>query len=162
MPAIGFRVTTAEINYVIMDGSCDKLELISSGKLRKPKALDLPEALTWYRNNLLGLFREYSITSCGIKIAEPMSRSMGASAYKGAVTRANIEGVIMEAAKHFGLEVVAGPLATISSLIESSKPKRYLKADEFRDISNWGDLNQNFREATLAGNAALCLMEKQE
>lgn len=47
MPAIGFRVTTSEINYVILDNSCDEPNLIAFDKLRRPKALDLPEVLTW-------------------------------------------------------------------------------------------------------------------
>ncbi len=94
-------------------------------------------------------------------MAEPISRSMGASAYQGAITRANIEGVIMEVAKFSGKSVVAGPLATIASLIDLVKPKQCLKANESWGIEHWEDLNQNFKEAVLAGIAALCLSEKK-
>ena len=155
MVAIGFRANTSEINYVIIDGSVDNPQLLDKGKLRKPKAFELPDALSWYRKNLLELFTQYSVERCGIKTAEPFSRSMGAAAYQGSIIRANVEGVIMESAQSSGLRVIAGPFSVISSNIDSKKPKKYIGADEFRAIKEWEKLNQQYQEAVLAGVASL-------
>jgi len=155
MPAIGIRAATSEIFYVIVDGSPDNPEIIIKDKLRKPKAFDLPDSLSWYRENLMGIFKEYSISACGIKVAEPFSRAKATTIPQGTIIRAHVEGVIMEAAKNFGLLVVIAPLATISSLIDTKSAKKYFKSDEFRGLSGWGNMNQQYKEATLAGIAAL-------
>lgn len=160
MGAIGFRVTPTEIFYAVLEGDTNLPKIVLYEKIRMPKALDFPAALTWCRNNIIELFAEYKASACGIKMAEPLSRSMGAAAYKGSIIRANMEGILIESANYSGLKVVAGPYSSISSLIESKKPKKYIDADEFRSIEGWDQMNDKYKESILAGVAALGLLEE--
>jgi len=160
LPAIGIRSTPNEIFYVIVDGTVDNPTLTVHSKLRQPSAYELPKALSWYREKILAITEEFGIQACGIRTTEPISRTMGASAREGATIRAHIEGVAAEAAASIGLNVVIGPLATITAFLDSKNAKKYLSNDEFRGIDQWSDLNTYYKEAILAGVAALRTLEE--
>jgi hypothetical protein len=69
--------------------------------------------------------------------------------------RLRAEGVVLEAMAASNLSpVVAGPLSTIGSLIQSKQPKGYLSEDEMRGM-DWSKLDPNKREAAIVACAAL-------
>lgn len=153
--AIGFRVTTSELFYSVVQGDTQDPELIINSKLKPPAAFTFPQVLAWYREQVIGLFHEYSIDACGIKMAEPISRTMGAAARDGAIKRNNIEGVLVETVTTSDKKVVYGNFSTISSLLDTKKPKGYLTKEDFRGIEKWSGLNQNYKESVLAAVSAL-------
>lgn len=161
MSTIGFRVTTKEIFYAIIDGSIDNPEVITTAKMRFPASLNLPQALSWYRENIKSLLNEFKVEACGIKASEPISRSLGAAAKEGATKRANIEGVLMEVGASNGLPVICGSFNTIGSLIGSKKPKDYMTSQKFRGVSDWDDHNEKTKEAILAGVTALKVVKEK-
>lgn len=158
--AIGFRVTTTEIFYSVVEGSSKEPKLVVNSKLKPPAAYDFPNVLAWYREQVAGLFHEYNVKACGIKMAEPISRSMGASAREGFIKRNNIEGVLVEIAASSGKKVVYGTFSTVSSLLGTKKSKGYMTKDDFRGIENWSTIGKNFKESVLAGVAALGELEQ--
>jgi hypothetical protein len=76
--------------------------------------------------------------------------------------RSKIEGVLSEAGYTSGAKTKDGALSTITSLMSAQtvkSAKGYMELDEFREIEEWSNLNEKYREASLAGVAALALLE---
>ncbi|WP_019123723.1 hypothetical protein [Brevibacillus massiliensis] len=156
MRAIGVRATATEIFYSVIEGSTEKPEVLHFQKLIFPKAFTIAQALIWLREQFINICAEYDVKAVFVRTAE----TIGKQNLKSVADRARVEGVIIEAAASTGAAVGTGPLKTISSLIGAKSAKTYLDNDEFRGIDNWESLNDKFREASIAGVAALSLMEE--
>lgn len=153
MVSIGLRVGTSEINYTVFEGTFNRPKLVVNEKLRQPASYSVPEALSYYRNQMMSIIKEYKIVACGIRVAEPLSRFKGSS--EGSIKRANIEGVMMETFASLGIELRIGTNATFAPLFDVKSIKDLIDSDEFKGIKQWVKLNKDFKEASIAGIASL-------
>ncbi|MGM0807372.1 MAG: hypothetical protein ACQET8_21950 [Bacillota bacterium] len=149
MRNIGLRIGTKEIYFIVLEGSKEQCTYIASGKINEPAAYDLPKTLSYYKQHIESLFKEYKIDKCGIKTAEPLATRRGVN--EGAKKRLYIEGVIMESVHSLGKPLICGPFATFASLVKIKKQSDYLETDDFYNIPEWKKKNKNLKEATLAG-----------
>jgi hypothetical protein len=155
MRAIGIRAAATEVFYSVLEGSTDNPVILHFQKISFPKAFKPSQAFVWLREQFINICNEYDVKAVFVRTAEPI----GKQSVKTVADRARVEGVLIEAAASTGAMVETGPLKTISSLIGAKSAKSYLEDDEFRGIPNWESLNDKFREASIAGVAALSLLE---
>lgn len=155
MITLGLRVGTTDINYVVYSGTFAQPKLITNDKLRQPVSYDLPQALSYYRNQIIAICKEYKVNTCGIRIAEPVSRRNGCN--EGSIKRANIEGVMMETCSSLAIDLTVGVNATFSPVFNVKAIKELIDSKEFNGITQWGKLNKEFKEASIASLAALKL-----
>lgn len=158
--SIGIRCSAGEVFYAITDGTIETPRLIEKNKLKAPAAYTLPSVLAWYREQFLLICEEYKIKAVCIKVTEPLARLQGGASKEGFAIRCNIEGVIAGATASLGLPTIMGPMATLSSAIGTTGAKKYKDIDDFRGIKDWGKLNTNYKEATLAAVSALSIKEE--
>jgi hypothetical protein len=151
MRSIGIRVSSTEIFYSIFEKTTDGITLITHEKINEPAAYTFPQTLTYYRNHLESIIKEYNVSKCGIKIAEPMAGRMGQAATEGAKKRIQIEGVVIEQTNSIGLELIYGPFSTFAPLLKIKKASDYTNVSEFFGLPNWTKTNKNFKESSLAG-----------
>lgn len=156
MIALGVRVTTKEILYVVATGSSVSPTIATNGKLKAPKSYDVPATLAWYREQFIGVCKEQLVQSVIIRTAEPTQRSHGA----GVIFRCNVEGVLAESGFSTGLITKVGPLITLGSILDIKKPKNILEQSTFSSIPQWSSMTRESRESTLAAIAGLKLLEK--
>jgi hypothetical protein len=149
MRYIGLRIGTKEIFYIVLEGSKKQCTYITSGKINEPAAYDLLKTLTYYKQHIESLFKEFKIHKCGIKTAEPLATRRGVN--EGAKKRLYIEGVIMESVHSQGKSLIYGPFATFATLVKIKKQNDFLEADNFFNIPEWKKKNKNLKEAALAG-----------
>lgn len=154
MRSIGIRVSTSEIYYSIFEVTADGIKLISHEKINEPAAYTFPQVLTYYRKHLESIVKEYKVSKCGIKIAEPMAGRMGQAATEGSKKRLQIEGVMIETANSIGMELIYGPFATFAPLLRIKKLIDFTDSNIF-EIPNWTKTNKNFKESSLAGVGVL-------
>lgn len=157
MVSIGVRASGNEIHYAIYSGTLDSPEYKHHYKLTFPKAFELPQALAWLREQFQNVAREFDIKSVFVRTMEPIARG----SKKTISERSRVEAVILEVSASAGYKVSFGPLATMSSLLETRSARRYMDSDEFKGIENWQSLNDKYRESTLAAICALSLLEGQ-
>lgn len=155
MSLMGIRATPSEIYYVIIDGSINEPSIILKDKLKHPLSYDLPQALTWYREQFSTLFDGYKVDSCAIKITEPIAMRIS-GADNSFVVRCNIEGVIIELASSKDIRVNSYLINKLSKALKINI-KETLRSDSFEKIKQWNGLNIYYREAILAGLAAFSL-----
>lgn len=155
MASIGVRASGNEIHYAIFEGSVESPEYRHHYKLTFPRAFELPQGLSWIREQFQNVAREYRVNSIFVRTMEPIARG----SVKTISERSRIEGVIIETAATAGYRVSFGPLATMSSLLETRSARNYMDSEEFRGVENWAALNDKYKEATLAAICALSLSE---
>lgn len=158
MKAIGFRAGSREVHYAVIEGNSRAPTLVTIDKLAAPAAYTQPQMLVWYREQCQLLIDEFGTRAGGVKTAEPLSRSLGAAARRGATDRNNLEGVIMEAVAAKGCDCIVGSLATLSSKI-GERPGTCLDSERFQCIATWAKLNREKKEAVLAAVSALAMLE---
>jgi len=153
MRAIGLRVSPSEVFYIVYEQQNDNFKIITKGKINEPAAYTYPQVLTYYRDHLSSIFKEYGIAKCGIKVAEPLSSRNGRS--DGVKKRMYTEGVIIELVNSKGIKMIYGPFKTFATLLGIRKASEYLEPTDFCNISDWNKLNKNLKEASLAGLGVL-------
>jgi hypothetical protein len=91
---IGIRVNTNDVYYSIIErnGNND-FNAISISNIKIPKALSVPESLSYIRNTLITIIEQYSIKSASIRVIEGAAMSHVNS---NILFRVNLEGVIQE------------------------------------------------------------------
>lgn len=146
--AIGFRVEPQTVNYAVVEGTKQEPVLIAHDKMSPPNSYDKEsDKLAWYRKCLLTIIEQYQPQYAAIRLPEPIS--FKAANKDSLLQRARIEGVILEGLGTERIECIVGPLATISSEINSKSAKKYLSNDDFRNL-DWSNIkNKNQREAIL-------------
>jgi len=68
--------------------------------------------------------------------------------------RCRVEGVVIESLSSRGIELVIGPLATVSSGLGTKAAKQYLQRDDLRGL-DWRKHRGNRREAILIAVSVL-------
>ncbi len=157
MPAIGIRVETNQVNYVILDGTPDKPKIVVKDKLKEPKFNGMAQVLVWYREQIIQLCDTNKINTGWIRTAESQARAMGAASKSGASKRCHIEGVIIEAIASTGAIAEAGSITSLNKALKSKSAKKYIEGEDFRGIPSWDKFDKYIREAAIAGVAALSL-----
>lgn len=93
MRYIGIRVTSNDIYYSIIEGKKNSYNVISISSIKIPKALEIPECLSYIRNLIITIIEQYSIEYASIRVIEGSAmRNMNSST----LFRVNLEGVIQE------------------------------------------------------------------
>lgn len=149
--ALGFRVEPQKVHWAAVDGSTDQPVLIDADTMPAPKAFGEPQALSWYRNEVIAIIERYRSNLAGIRDTEAAGPRRGVQSLQ---QRCRIEGVIIEVANARGLTIVSGRLATISANLGSRAAKKYLDTDEFRGI-DWSSKSSGIREAIMVAVSTL-------
>lgn len=156
MSSIGIRASGNEFHYAIFEGTIESPDYKHHYKLAFPKAFELPKTLAWVREQFQNVAREHNVEAVFVRTMEPIARAT----VKTVSDRARVEGVIIEAAASAGYQISYGPMATMSSLLETKSAKQYMSTDEFRGVENWQSLNDKYKEACLSAICALSLLEE--
>jgi hypothetical protein len=149
MKTIGIRTKPSEVTFAVYE--CEAENIINVEKIRIPKALTIPDALKYVRNNILDIIREYDIQRALLRITESNSKQCN-------IRRIEIEGVIQEAFASSDLKgYFCGQISSISSKIgiERVDFKKYVNNEKnFDRVNNWKDLDETEREAVLTALGA--------
>lgn len=136
MKYIGIRVTSNDIYYSIIEGKENSYNVISISNIKIPKALEIPECLSYIRNLLITIIEQYSIEYASIRVIEgsAMGKVNGSILF-----RVNLEGVIQE--------VFAGSTIKDYMLARNSNVSSILKTSSkvIKDIANDLDLKDKFK-----------------
>lgn len=158
MASIGIRVTPNEIYYSIVNLKDSGYEIITISCLKIPKALDVPCKLSYIRNILNTLIKQYGINKAGVKLIEGNARNrINASTF----FRLNVEGVIQEVFANSSIEkYLLGIAPNISAILEvEPKPVKDIAEDLGVDetiVTDEGKkLNDNNKESLVVAVAAL-------
>ena len=150
--SIGLRATPDQIWISVIESSeQNRLELLVSASLPIPVALDPPDRLRFVRQAVIDTIAEYDVALAGIRLAEPIARSVDRS-------RLHIEGVLQELlASSTVISYFYGPIATIARLLGEEDRrviKKYINGLPFGQIANWVKLVPSQRESILVAVAA--------
>ena len=149
MRTIGIRCSPTEVTFAIYDSADSKLVNVES--IAIPVALGWPDRLKHIRSNLLDVLREYKVERAGVRLAEPMAKSVS-------IERTHIEGVIQEAFASSELEgYYIGAIATIAARtgLDRGSIKNIVAGDNALNIDKWEAMTSNQREAILTAIGAL-------
>ncbi|ACQ54364.1 hypothetical protein AGE29_03660 [Clostridium botulinum] len=150
MNTIGIRSTPSYIYYTIIENEEEYFDIITESKLIVPKALSIPDRLSFIRNCLFSIIQEYNVINAGIRIAEDII-----SANK---ERIYIEGVIQELISNSCIEkYFIGNIKNLASLLEETSEdiSSYFKNEKvFGDIDEWGNYCKEARESIITAIAA--------
>ncbi|WP_195603666.1 hypothetical protein ACSVC9_02890 [Clostridium sp. LBM24168] len=158
MASIGIRVTPNEIFYSIVDENDDEYEIISISNIKIPRALDAPCKLSYIRNTIATIIKQYKITNAGIKLIEGNAR---ASVNSSILFRINLEGVILELFANSTIQkYLLGLASSIASILKiKAKPVKEMSEDLGIDDSyktdNGKKLNEQNIESLVVAIAAL-------
>lgn len=151
MKAIGFRAEPSALNWAVVDNSTTPPTVIDVDVLTAPTVYDEPAALKWFRDNVNLLIDTYMPQVAAVRSPETHIRfPQLATLYQ----RSRLEGVIVESAHSRGINVVIGPLGTISKNLGTKSAKKYLEQDDLRGL-DWRKHKGNRREAILVATSAL-------
>lgn len=136
MKYIGIRVTANDIYYSIIEGKENSYNVISISNIKIPRALEIPECLSYIRNLLITIIEQYSIEYASIRVIE--GSAMG-NVNGSILFRINLEGVIQE--------VFAGSSIKDYMLARNSNVSSILKTSSrvIKDIANDLELKDKFK-----------------
>jgi hypothetical protein len=110
--SIGIRVSPSEIFFCVIEKIDDELDIINIDSIIVPKALSVPDQLSFIRTNLISIFNEFKILFAGIRIHEGNTQNLS-------IERIYLEGVIQELLASCNVHnYFLGTLSSISALIE--------------------------------------------
>ena len=155
---MGFRVEPKLIHWAVVEGTQEVPIVVAHDKIIAPATADEAAALGTFRERARHLFTTYGPNAVAIRSAEPMARGANRD---GPRRRSRIEGVLMEASHSCGLPVTIGPLATISSRLDTKRAKEYLARGEFRGL-DLKTIPGSGREAVLVAVAQLSRKARDE
>ena len=150
--SIGLRATPDRIWISVIEASEQKqLEVLVSTSLPVPAALAPPDQLRFVRQAVVDTIAEYDVALAGIRLAEPIARSVDAS-------RLHIEGVLQELLASSTVEsYFYGSIATMARLLREEDRrviKQYIDGFPFGQIPGWPNLAPSQRESILVAVAA--------
>lgn len=158
MISIGIRVTPREIFYSLIEKNGEEYQIISISSIKVPQALDAPCKLSFIRNTLDTIIKQYKVNRAGIKLIEGNARTaVNASTF----FRLNLEGVIQEIFANSTVEeYMLGVAANIASRLNiESKPVSKMVEDLGIDDSYTTDegrkLKDENKESLVVGIAVL-------
>lgn len=150
MNTLGIRVKPNLVIIAIYDS--EKNLIVNVENIKIPKALPVPEALKYIRNNVLDVLREFKISNAGLRVAESNSKTLS-------IHRIEIEGVIQEAFASSMLSAYfCGQISTIAAKLKIPRAdfKRYVDGEQnFERVENWCDHTKDEKEAILTALGAV-------
>lgn len=150
MNTLGIRVKPDSVIIAVYNSA--ERQIINVEVIKIPKALPIPEALKYIRNNVLDILREFNIIRAGLRIVESNSKMLS-------IPRIEIEGVIQEAFASSMLNAYyCGQISTIASKLDIPRAdfKKYVEGEQdFEDIENWNNHNKYEKEAILTALGAV-------
>ncbi len=161
MKAIGFRIDKDTIYWAAVSGTTECPVLEASDKHRAPATFSQPDLLKWARNQVINIIQEHCPTAVTVRFQETfLPHKPSPSTLESMLTRARIEGVVIETASSLGIPVSSGSWQMISSRMGSRSAKSYLDSEDVRGMNLSDIRNKNQKEAILAGVAALSAASK--
>jgi len=145
----GFRCSTSEFSYVILNGSRSHPEIIRHGVRKKPRAYSHHEFLKWARERIHEILSEFEIGALGYKRAETNRRPEE--------ERVHLEGILIEYACSAGIQNITNKLKSqIRKDLGFQREARYVS-----QIISSGPLSQDLNSSNLqeAALIALCLLD---
>ncbi|MDU4883106.1 hypothetical protein [uncultured Clostridium sp.] len=136
MNYIGIRVSTSEVYYSIIKKNNKGFDVISISSIKVPKALEIPQKLSYVRNTLITIIEQYSIAYASMRVIEGAAMS---NINSTSLFRVNLEGVIQEV--FAGSTIEEYDLAcnsSVSSILKTSSKK-------ILDIFNEINLNEKYK-----------------
>ena len=153
MNAIGIRASNSEIIFSVVDKNSDSCEILTIDKFIVPKALDMPDRLSYIRNSFESIIKEFNITKAGVRIQEMVQRVTN-----NIIERIYIEGVLQEL---FSNSTVcfyfAGRKNTIAKLLETTPENvsSFMNGETiFNEIEGWETMDIKKRESIIAAFAS--------
>ncbi len=153
MRSIGFRAEKEQVAFAVVDcdgnGNC---ELHADGKL-SVAGDETSKALALFRNEVMNVISKYKPVAIGMRTSDNPKQTRF---FQAMLSRARVEGVILEAAGFRSIKVHYGASSTIKAGMGTKKRlSTYTSADSIRGIDLSGKKNVIVREAVLAALAAL-------
>ena len=99
MVDIGIKVSPEEIYYTISKNLQYNKEILYSSNLVVPKALDIPDKLSFIRNTLISVINQYSVQRASLKIIEKDIKD------ENIINLIKLEGIIQELLSTSGVEI---------------------------------------------------------
>ena len=99
MVDIGIKVSPEEIYYTISKKLQYNKEILYSSNLVVPKALDIPDKLSFIRNTLISVINQYSVQRASLKIIEKDIKD------ENIINLIKLEGIIQELLSTSGVEI---------------------------------------------------------
>ncbi len=152
MKSIGFRAEPSSVSWAVVEGSTAAPILNGADKLKAPASFDEAAALKWFREQTQRLVQAYSPNVAVVRSPETFFPHQ--PKYLPLYQRCRVEGVLVETLHSCGVQVLTGPMATISGKLGSKAAKHYLPSDDFRGL-DWSKCDDKKREAILAAASAL-------
>lgn len=150
MICIGIRTTPSYVYYTIIDSNDEEFEILTTSKIIVPKALDIPERLSFVRNCLFSIIQEYKVINAGIRTIENLVQPN--------VERIYIEGVIQELISNCSIEkYFTGKKSKIASILKEGIQDitSYIDKDEkFAEIEDWTSYNKEEKESIIMAVAS--------
>jgi hypothetical protein len=153
LKAIGLRATPNEVYYTVVEKENEGVSLLTTDTIIIPrKALDVPQALTFIRTNLISLLSEYSIEKAGIRVYEGNTQNTD-------IFRLNLEGVLQELLANSTVQnYFLGRLSTFGKYLgaTATEVKDFIKAEnELMEIEGWDNYSKEERESIITALVAL-------
>ena len=150
MNTIGIRANASYVHYTIVDNKGECFEILTHSKLIVPKALDIPDRLSFIRNCLYSIILEYKVSFAGIRIAENKADVDKERIY--------IEGVIQELISNSIIEkYFIGNKSKLASLlsVNITDITSYIENQlVFGEIEEWNTYSKGTRESIITSVAA--------
>lgn len=154
MRAIGFRAEKDRLTWSVVEGSLSAPILISNDCLKAPKSYDIAEGLAWYRERVQTTIEEHEVKIAAIRFSETFIKKINSKTLGSMLSRARMEGVVVEAATSKGIKILTGNLNKISSRMNTKSAKAYVGTDELRGI-DLSSVPKYRHEAVLTAVSAL-------
>lgn len=154
--AMGLRAEKDTVHWAVVKGTAAAPVLIAHDKLKAPVDYEEARSLSWFRTSIQTLIHQHRPNVVACRHSESfLQHKPKPNVLAAMFARARIEGVAVELANSEGLQVQAGPMATIRVGLETKSAKAYLASEDLRGL-DWSKIrNANMREAILAAVSVL-------
>lgn len=153
MVSVGFRAAPKYVYFTIIDSDDKTFQIITCSKVIVPKALNIPEQLSFVRNCLFSIIQEYKAINAGIKVIESIANPNAERIY--------IEGVIQELTSNCCIEkYFTGTKSTLARMLgeKVTAISSYIDGkSSFAKIDNWDKFSKEERESIITAVAASSL-----
>jgi hypothetical protein len=125
--------------YALVQGTKENPVLLEDDKFSAPLDYSDAEAMAFFRDRLLSIFKKHEPKTAFIRYGETfLPRKPAPNILASMFARARVEGVILESAHSEGVKIVGASLAGISSKLESKRPRAYLGSGDLRGLDLTG------------------------
>lgn len=157
MVGIGLRVySNSAVYFSIIEESSGVLTYKTTSYVTVPNCLIKPESLSFVRNTLLDIFKEYKVNRAGIRVSE----FNGFHPNQKTIERFYLEGIIQESVASSTIEkYIAGQISSLSSILQFKREefKKYTKGNEkFPNYPlDWSKLSLEEKESVIVAVCSL-------